>query len=131
MRGKRWRSLAAGMVVLIAAAAPGPSPLAKVQPGQWLLKEVGTTSGRSLCVADPAAVLQLGHGEARCTRTVIDSSATALTVRYSCAGAGQGRSTLTLRTPTAFRLQTQGLAGGAPFEFDYEAHRTGDCGAPR
>lgn len=112
---------------LLAGAATPPPALARLQPGQWQFREAGTTMARAMCLADPAAALRIGHVDVACTQSVIESAPTTLTVRYSCAGAGHGRSTLTVRTPTSFRLQTQGLSGGAPFEFDYEARRIGDC----
>jgi hypothetical protein len=120
--------LATAVVTTGAAPADRPPALARVQPGQWQIKELGSTgAGRSLCLADPAKVLQIAHGDAACSRTVIDSSATKLTVRYTCAGKGNGQSILTVSTSGAFRLQTQGMAGGAPFDYDYDAKRTGDC----
>lgn len=113
-----------------AAAANSLPVLAKFQPGQWTIREIGsTTGGRSVCIGDPAKILQIGHGDAVCTRSVIDSSPTKLTVQYSCPGKGQGQSILTFSTAGAFRLETQGLSGGAPFDFDYDVRRTGDCRA--
>lgn len=118
----------AGIGMLGPTAAEQLPLLAKIQPGQWQIKEAGGTGGgRSVCVADPARVLQFAHGDAACTRTVIESSATKLTIRYSCPGKGQGTSVLTFMTSGAFRLQTQGMSGGAPFDHDYDAKRTGDC----
>lgn len=126
-RSRMGLGLAGAAAMATLAGAQSGSVVERIQPGQWQLSEAGATTGRSLCLTDPATVLQLGHGDARCTRNVIERSATALTVHYSCPGSGQGHTILTLRSPTSFRLQTQGLTGGMPFEYDYDARRTGDC----
>ena len=127
-----WRCLVAmaltGLTGLTTAAAPA-GVLAKVAPGQWQLKEVDGDDSRALCIADPAAILQVVHPRAQCTRAVIESGPRAMTVHYTCPGAGHGRTTLTLRSGTSLRVQTQGMVGGAPFNYDFDARRTGDCGA--
>ena len=53
-----------------AAQAPRLAALRAVAPGQWLLKETGGES-RSLCVADPRALMQIEHGAAQCSRFVV------------------------------------------------------------
>ncbi len=130
---RAWRrSVLAGLAGLLAVGVIGatqPGVLAKLVPGQWQLKEIDGAERRALCVTDPAALLQVIHPRTQCTRAVIESTPSALTVHYTCPGAGHGRSTLTLRSGTSGRLHTQGIAGGAPFNFEFDARRTGDCGA--
>lgn len=111
----------------VAAGAVQLAALANVTPGEWELKEIGGTQRKAICVADPVQLLQIQHGAANCTRNVLDSDAKAVTVHYTCNGGGNGRTTLTVRSPQAFKLETQGMAGGAPFAVDYEAKRLGDC----
>lgn len=135
--GRIWRRpVLAGLMGLVAigtlgAAAPeGRSGvLGKVAPGQWQLRETDGGASRSLCVGDAAALLQLQHPRSQCSRAVIDSDASSLTVHYTCPGAGHGRTTLTLRTGASLRIHTQGIAAGAPFEQDFDARRVGDCAA--
>lgn len=124
---------AAGLAAMAAVAvgAAQLSALAEVAPGEWQLKEIDGTGTRTICVADPAQLLQIRHGSANCTRTVIDSDADSVTVHYTCSGGGSGRTTLTIRSPQSLKVETQGMAGGAPFAFDYDAKRIGNCpGAP-
>jgi hypothetical protein len=125
-----------GLVLVgsLAAAAPARAPqlavLTRIEPGQWQLKEPGaSTVARSLCVSDPAVLLQLGHSGAQCSRFVIADAPDGATVHYTCPGAGHGRTTIAIETPRLLRVQTQGIASGAPFDMDYEGRRIGDCGA--
>ncbi len=117
----------------IGAASPAAAPthivaLSQVEPGQWQLREAGTTAPpRGLCLADPAMLLQLGHPGAQCSRFVISDTAGAVTVHYTCPGAGHGRTTLSIETPRVLHVVTQGIAGGLPFDHDYEARRLGAC----
>lgn len=130
-RGLAGLLLAAGLVTAAPARAPQLAVLARIETGQWQLRESGSTAaGRSICVSDPAVLLQIGHVGAQCSRFVIADTPDSATVHYTCPGAGHGRTALTLETPRLLRLQTQGMAGGAPFDLDYEARRVGAC-APK
>lgn len=118
----------------LAAAAPARAPelavLTQIETGQWQLKEPGApTIARSLCVTDAAVLLQLGHSGAQCSRFVISDTPGAATVHYTCPGAGHGRTTISMETPRLLRIQTQGIASGAPFDLDYEGRRIGPCAA--
>lgn len=117
---------ATAMTAVVGTAAP-PGVLARIAQGQWQLKEVDGSASRALCVGDPAAMLQVVHPRAQCTRAVMESGPSALTVHYTCPGAGHGRTTLTLRGSNSLRIQTQGMVAGAPFDYDFDARRTGDC----
>ncbi len=110
-----------------AAQAPRLAALEAVQPGQWLLKEKDGAS-RSLCVADPRSLMQIEHGGAQCSRFVVVNDPRSATVHYTCPGAGHGRSTINIEDRTQFRLQTQGILDGAPFDTEFEGHRIGHCG---
>lgn len=112
-----------------AAQAPRLAALRAVAPGQWLLKEKGGES-RSLCVADPRALMQLEHGHAQCSRFVVADAPRSATVHYTCPGAGHGRSTISLAGKERFRLETQGILDGAPFDTEYDGHRLGACAVP-
>ena len=131
-KGPIARVALAGLMTLgfIAAAAPasGPAALAMIEPGEWQLKESGmATSGRSLCIADPQILIQLQHPGARCSRFTVDDTPSSATVHYTCPSAGHGRTTIRVESATVIHVQTQGIADGAPFEFDYEGRRTGAC----
>jgi sarcosine oxidase gamma subunit len=118
---------AAGLGAAAPAVAPQLLALAKVEGGEWQLKAAGSQTTRSLCVSDPGVLLQLGHAGAQCSRFVIADAPDAATVHYTCPGSGHGRTTIAIETPRLFRLQTQGIADGAPFDLDYEGRRVGAC----
>lgn len=123
--------------LLMAGGAPkadGASPTASliaidaIEPGLWQLRELGSTAApRPMCVIDPATLLQIEHGQARCTHLVLNDSARSGTISYTCPGTGNGRTTLRLESSREFRLETQGIMGGAPFDKVYQAHRMGAC----
>jgi len=120
--------LIASATALVAAPEQRLAILDLVQGGTWQLHEIGSTAPvRSMCVRDPGLLLQIGHGTSPCTRVVVDNQARTATVHYSCPGAGNGRTTIRVESETIVRLQTQGIARGAPFDHDYEARRTGAC----
>ncbi len=129
------RSIIAGLALVTGAVAwsapaqaPGFIALAKLERGQWTLREEAGTR-QSLCLSDPTALLQMRNRGATCSRFVIDNSPASATVHYTCPGAGHGRTTLRVETPRLVRIETQGLDGGAPFDLEIEARRTGACGA--
>lgn len=123
--------VAAGSIALCAAAtaqAPRLAVFARLSPGNWTLHEVGaTTAGRSICLGDPGQLLQLHHGSTACAHFVVTDARRTATTSYTCPRTGHGRTTLTVAGPTLVRIQTQGLANGAPFDVDYEARRAGAC----
>lgn len=122
--------LIGGLTAAAPAHAPQLAALTHIETGQWQLKEPGATAiARSLCVTDPDVLLQLGHSGAQCSRFVIADTPDTATVHYTCPGAGHGRTTISMETPRLLRIQTQGIAGGAPFDLDYEGRRIGACGA--
>lgn len=121
----------AGLIVAAMAAAPPPAPSAldTLQPGMWRIRLLGVkeTPPLLLCVADPAALVQLRHRAATCSRMVISNAARETTVHYSCPGAGWGRTSLRVESAVQAAIDTQGIADNAPFAFRAEARRTGAC----
>lgn len=112
-----------------ARPVPGPAPaqlLGQIEKGLWELKsrDGGT---RRLCVADAAALIQLYHPRQRCDHQPMDSNSRSVTMRYTCAGHGQGRTTIQLDTPRSLSLDTQGVADGMPFSEQFDARRIGAC----
>jgi hypothetical protein len=110
----------------LGGAKSGVAALRALTPGQWQLREADG-SVRSLCLGDASQLLQLRHGAAACKVTVLDNSPARTTVHYSCAGAGFGRTTLTVETPRLVHVDTQGVAEGEPFVLDYEGRNMGAC----
>ena len=99
----------------------------QIERGQWLLKE-RRGGERKICFAGPNSFIQLAHGTTPCEQFVVAQDQRAATVRYTCTGHGQGRTTITVETPRLVRIETQGVLDGSPFEKEYEARRAGACG---
>lgn len=132
------RGLVAASVVTICLAATGPArppllaAMARIEPGLWQIKTLGSDAPpRAICVADPVVLVHFDRPGAVCQHVVLSDAPDVGTVQYHCPGSGNGRTTFRVATPRAFDLETQGIAGGAPYEEHYEAHRLGNCaGAP-
>lgn len=123
--------LAAAAGLAGAAEAPRPRVLERIQPGQWVLRGLdGSTPTRSICLTDPAVLLQLNHPEIACTRIVLEDGATSGKVHYSCAGRGHGDTMIRVETSTLIDIVSQGIVDNAPFNMSIEGRRVGAC-APR
>lgn len=134
MRG--WRLVCAGFAALmmagaVTAAAPEPgasAALSRIERGQYDITVVGSTApARSVCIADASILLQMQHPGAACTRMVMTDTPDSTTVNYTCPSGGHGRTVVTITTPRSFDIDTQGIAGGAPFDMNYQGRRVGAC----
>lgn len=114
--------------VAVPAQAPSLAMLDALEKGRWELRErSGTTMLRSFCLGDARMLIQLQHSRSNCSRYVIADGDAEVTVHYSCPGAGHGRTTIRRETNRLIQIDTQGIAGGAPFSHAYEARRGGSC----
>ena len=136
MKVRRWlRPAVAGALFLVltgGASVPQRDPLPLlalkgIEPGQWQLKEADGGGTRSLCLGNPATLLQIRHGSAQCSHFVVENSKQVATIHYTCPGHGYGRTTISVETPRLVRVDTQGVADGAPFADVMEGRRTGAC----
>ena len=110
------------------AAAEGAGIFAQTAPGLWEMSGApGSKTAPRQCVADVESLAQYEHRGRACTRRVVRQTESSAVIEYSCAGQGFGRSELTLITPRSLRIQTQGIAGGLPFNYVLQARRVGDC----
>ncbi len=117
----------AGVLAIAGLGAAAPtSALSQVEGGLWEISRTGALPQR-LCVAEPAALAQYEHRSASCTRSLIREAGPAATIRYTCPGGGFGQSTITRLTPRSLRIETQGIADGAPFQYRLQARRIGNC----
>ncbi len=123
-------ALAGGLLV---ANGPAKAPLhvfTAIEPGQWELREQGATGApRLMCVGDPDALVQIQHSQQQCARFIVDDQPMTAIVTYDCKGAGRGRTVIRVESPRLIHVDTQGLAGGAPFDMSFEGRRTGGCTA--
>lgn len=126
-----------GGLALVAAAAMlgagGDAAGGALTPGEWQVHEIGSRAAPvSVCVRDAARLVQWRHPGQACTHTPIGGGAGGrgggrTTIYYSCARGGEGQTILTVENPGLVRIQTQGMAGGQPFDLDLEARRVGAC----
>lgn len=116
------------LAVPVVAQAPSLAMLDGLERGNWEVRQRGSNAlAKSVCVGDARAFLQLQHSRGGCSRYVIADGAEEITVHYTCPGAGHGRTTVRHETNRLVQIDTQGIAGGAPFSHAYEARRTGGC----
>lgn len=129
-RSKQWAggALALLAAMLVAADAPGPKALAATSPGLWeVTGQPLFPESRRLCLRDMASLAQIQQRGANCTRVVIRDLPSKTEIHYTCAGGGFGQSKIQLLTPRSLRVETQGIAAGAPFNYVFQARRVGDC----
>ena len=131
---KRMKSLliaaAGGAALLALGAAQRPAALAQSSGGLWELSGVpGARVPPRLCVADPAVLAQFEHRGQQCTRLVISDTPPSTVIHYTCASGGFGRAKMTMITPLAIRIETQGISGDMPFNYVLQARRVGECAA--
>lgn len=126
-----FKMMTAGMagaaLVLLLTAATRPASLSNVMGGLYEIDTIGKGDRPRLCVADPMLFTNYEHRGRACTRTVISDGPKGAIVEYNCPGRGFGRSTVKALTPKSLRVDTQGISGGAPFQYVFQARRVGDC----
>jgi len=121
-------ALASGAAALLGPAALRHSAvLTQATPGLWELRRVPDGKPVRVCVADIAALAQLEHRDQACGRKLVSSDGASTVLRYTCPASGFGQSTLTMVTPRALTIETQGISGGLPFNYVVHARRVGDC----
>lgn len=135
-RGKGVR-IAIGVVaslLLLATHGRAGAPasykaLSGIQAGLWEFKSKDAAANRSVCLSDPAVMLQLRHSGQACTRFVITNDPKSTTVHYSCPNIGHGQTTVRVETPRLVQIESQGMDKRAPFAFEAEGRRIGTCGS--
>ena len=130
-RTGRAAALTACFLVLPAfvQAAGAGAMLDRLEPGYWELRTSAGASLGGICLRDPAALGQVQHRGADCSRDVVASNDRSAIVQYSCRGLGSGRTTIRFETPRLVQIDSQGLDQGTPFAIRAEARRTGACRA--
>ncbi|RDS78507.1 hypothetical protein DL238_02520 [Alteriqipengyuania lutimaris] len=99
----------------------------QLRPGTWGIRERGEDRARRVCLRSERDLVQLRHRGQSCRRIVIEDNASAATIQYSCGGSGYGRTSIRRESPDLVQLRTDGFDGGAPFSFEAEGRRVGDC----
>ncbi|HEU0133670.1 MAG TPA: hypothetical protein VFR28_02525 [Allosphingosinicella sp.] len=111
---------------VFAFALPDLQVLSKLERGRWQLRS-SEGPERSICIGDPAVLVQLEHQGVSCGHEILANEAAATTVQYTCSGRGFGHTRIRLETPRLARIETQGLADGRPFSYRVEARKVGSC----
>jgi hypothetical protein len=128
------RASAIGTAVLLLAATPAAGQrqslvmLDRIQTGQWeLVARDGSRARERICLRDGRRLIQLRHPASTCERLVVEDSATEVTVQYTCRGQGFGRTSIRMENSRLIQVETQGIAGGLPFELSAEGRYVGAC----
>lgn len=124
----RRNMVVAGLLAMTAGGVLAAG-LPRIAPGEWQVHEIGGAGVQKVCVRDATRLVQWRHPGQACTLTPVGGAGAPTTVYYSCGRGGEGQTVLTVENPALVRIQTQGMAGGQPFDLDLEARRTGVCRA--
>lgn len=109
-------------------AGPSLAMLDGLEAGRWevRLREAGAQPQR-ICLTSGRGLIQLRHPGADCDQFVVQDTTTQVVVQYTCKGRGYGRTQIKRESSRLVQIESQGIAGGLPFEFEAEARRIGDC----
>jgi hypothetical protein len=95
--------------------------------GSWNLHIRDNDTERTICLRDGRELIQLQHQDRGCSRFVVNDSANAVTVQYTCRGNGYGRTTIRREGDKLVQIQTQGIHNGTPFSYSAEGRHAGSC----
>ena len=101
--------------------------LASLDSGAWEVRFRDGSPSRKLCVRSGREFIQLRHPSPGCSRVVIDDSSSEVTVQYTCPGKGYGRTNIRKETHGLVQIESNGVAGGKPFQLTAEARASGAC----
>lgn len=118
---------ALGLSLPAFAQSDGLAMLANLAKGEWTIKYRNGSPERKICVRSGEELIQLRHSEGGCNRFVVEDGAARVTVQYTCPGNGYGRTSIRRETGSLVQIESQGIAGGTPFQFAAEARKTGSC----
>lgn len=110
-----------------AAQTPTLAMLDGLAKGEWQLRFRDQSPPRNICVRTGRELIQLRHAGSECNRYVVEDGASEVTVQYSCPSNGYGRTSIRRETNALVQIESQGIAGGKPFQFTAEARRVGAC----
>ena len=99
----------------------------QLERGQWELRYRDGDASQRICLRAGTELIQLRHRGANCNRFVVENGTNQVTVQYTCPGNGYGRTSVRRESATLAQVESQGIAGGRPFQFSAEARRVGAC----
>ncbi len=102
--------------------------LDQLSDGRWDLHSRGKPDEvQHICLRNGRTLIQLRHPEQPCERLVVEDHPDSVTVQYTCKGRGYGRTRIKRESDRLIQVETQGIAGGLPFDFAAEGRRVGNC----
>ncbi|MFU7527306.1 DUF3617 domain-containing protein [Qipengyuania sp. ASV99] len=119
--------IALGAALPVAAQSDGLAMLGGLTKGEWTIKHRDGSADQKICIRTGQELIQLRHTESGCSRFVVEDAANRVTVQYTCPGNGYGRTNIRKETGALVQIESQGIAGGMPFQLAAEARRTGSC----
>ncbi|MEX0342468.1 MAG: hypothetical protein AB3N06_07770 [Erythrobacter sp.] len=133
MARKRAFFLAALSAPLVIPAVPALAQaslamLDSLNRGGWEVRYRDGSGAQRICVRTGRELIQLRHRDNGCNRFVVEDGASDVTVQYTCRGNGYGRTHIRKESSGLVQIDSQGIAGGKPFQFTAEARQTGSCG---
>ncbi|KWV94716.1 MULTISPECIES: hypothetical protein [unclassified Erythrobacter] len=130
IRALHIAALAAPLAALAAPALAQASlaMLDSLDRGGWEVRYRDGSSAQKVCVRTGRELIQLRHKDSGCNRFVVEDEARDVTVQYTCRGNGYGRTHIRKESSGLVQIDSQGIAGGKPFQFTAEARQTGSCG---
>ncbi len=124
-------AFAAGTGSFAFAQPAGNALLNSLNKGMWELRSVGGGPSRAaqsrICLGSPTKLVQIQHGNAKCTQKILSVKSDRITVHYSCPGLGQGLTNIRKESRRVIHIDSQGVRNGSPFNFSVEGRLKGRC----
>ena len=95
--------------------------------GEWTIKHRDGSPDLKICLKTGEELVQIKHRRTDCSRFVVEDGQSKVTVQYTCPGDGYGRTDIRRENSSLVQIESQGIAGGLPFQVAVEARRTGSC----
>lgn len=133
-KAKYTKAILAALLLGVMGVNPAPAQrrqltmLDGLSEGRWELRLRGERRQvERICLRDGRGLIQLRHPEQPCDRLVVEDSPSSVTVQYTCRGRGYGRTHIRMESDQLIQVESQGIAGGLPFDFAAEGRRVGGC----
>lgn len=130
--GRRGAYLAAALIsgiVMVPAVAAGPElgMLGKLRDGSWEIHNRDSGARSRICIKTGRELIQLRHPQGGCSQFVVQDTASEVTVHYSCPRDGYGQTKIRKESPQLVQINTQGVKGQSPFNYNAEGRFVGAC----
>lgn len=130
--GRRAGYLAAALIsgiIMVPAMAAGPElgMFKDLRKGSWEIHNRDTDSRSRICIKSGRELIQLRHPQGGCNQFVVQDTASEVTVHYSCPRDGYGQTKIRMESAKLVQINTQGVKGQSPFNFNAEGRFVGGC----